>query len=334
MLENADLKVSAFAEILGNPISAQVADGVAAFRKHNADCIIAIGGGAAMDVAKAIALMIHHPGHIFDYEDTSACKPIDQPIPFLVALPTTSGTGSEVGRSSVISDDQTKVKKIIFHPRLLPQLVLADPELTTNLPAPITAATGMDALSHLLESFIAKGFHPICDGIALEGLYLLSRSLEGAVAAAKNPTANPKEALVHRGLMMNASLMGAIAFQKGLGVTHSCAHALSTVCDLHHGLANGIMLPFAMEFNAPAVAARFARVAQVVRSSKDDQNDVTEWLHALKKKIEIPARLRDVKVKKEQIPDLVHYAFIDCCHQSNPRVVTKEDFATLFNAAY
>ena len=179
MLNQAGLSAKVFSDIWGNPVKSQVNDGVDSYKRQRCDGIVAIGGGAALDVAKVIALMIHHPGDLFDYEDGKpGARAVDQAIPFIAALPTTSGTGSEVGRSSVVSDDTTHAKKIIFDPRLLPAKVFADPELTLQLPANITAATGMDALTHLVESYLAKGYHPMCDGIALEGMRLVTKGLK------------------------------------------------------------------------------------------------------------------------------------------------------------
>ncbi|MEZ5143229.1 MAG: iron-containing alcohol dehydrogenase [Acidimicrobiales bacterium] len=206
---------------------------------HDADGIVGVGGGAALDVAKAVGLMATHEGRLFDYEDElPGARPVEDRIPHLVALPTTAGTGSEVGRSAVIADDATHIKKIIFSPHLLAVAVYADPELTVGLPAPITAATGLDALTHNIEAYLAKDYHPICDGIALEGLRLGAANLHRAVA---NPTD-----LEARGGMLMSSMMGAIAFQKGLGLVHSTAHALGTAADLHHGLANGVMIDHAL----------------------------------------------------------------------------------------
>ncbi|MEO5802584.1 MAG: iron-containing alcohol dehydrogenase, partial [Verrucomicrobiota bacterium] len=263
ILSHGKLAVSIFSEVFGNPTQSQVVAGVKIFKTHNADSIIGIGGGAALDVAKAIALMANHPGDLFDYEDGKPdARPIDQPIPFLVALPTTSGTGSEVGRSAVISDDTTHIKKIIFSPRLLAKAVFADPELTLDLPGKITAATGMDALTHCIEAFLAKNYHPLCDGIALEGLRLGAANLEKCVKTPRDIEA--------RGAMMMTSMMGAIAFQKGLGINHSCAHALSAICDLHHGLANAVMMPYALPFNISAVPERFARMATTLELPQKD----------------------------------------------------------------
>lgn len=318
-----NLNPTIFSGVFGNPTQSQVQAGIACFRTSQSQAIVALGGGAAVDVAKAIALMVHHPGELFDYEDgKSNARPVDRDIPYLVALPTTSGTGSEVGRSTVISDDKTKIKKIIFSPRLLPSYVFADPELTVDLPPAMTAATGMDALTHLVESFLAKGFHPMCEGIALEGLGLVARHLKRAVE-------HPRD--IHaRGMMLMASMMGAVAFQKGLGVTHSCAHALSTVCNLHHGLANGIMVPYAMQFNLENHQEKFLRLAHAVGLTSEKPEKFVAWLKDLQTAIGIPGQLKPVGVDRGHLSDLVSVAIKDVCHQSNPRVVTEKDFETLF----
>jgi alcohol dehydrogenase class IV len=320
------LKVAAFSEIWGNPVKSQVTAGVAAFKQHDADSIVGFGGGAALDVAKAIALMATHPGDLFDYEDEKpGARPVDGPIPFWIALPTTSGTGSEVGRSSVVSDDVTHVKKIIFSPKLLAKAVFADPELTLDLPAKITAATGMDALTHCVEAYLAKGFHPICDGIALEGIRLAAESL---VTCVKKPTD-----LHARGLMMMSSMMGAIAFQKGLGLNHSCAHALSTVVDMHHGLANGIMIDYALKHNVPAVPERFRTMATTVGLKDPSGETFLRWLTDLKAQTGIPKKLSEAGVKNEHLERLTTLAFQDVCHLSNPTPCTQEDFRRIYGEA-
>jgi alcohol dehydrogenase class IV len=334
------LAVAVFSGIWGNPVKSQVTAGVEAYRAHNADSIVGLGGGAALDVAKAILLMVNHPGDLFDYEDDKpGALPIDREIPYFLSVPTTAGTGSEVGRSAVVSDDVTHVKKIIFSPRLLAQRVLLDPELTLGLPASVTAATGMDALTHLVEAYLAKGFQPLCDGIALEGIRLVAASLEPAVTFARRIEAGEKELLedpAHleaRGHMLNAAMMGGVAFQKGLGVTHSLAHSLSTVCDLHHGLANGVAIPYAMQFNADASPGRLADLARTVGVQREDATGFIDWLVQLRKAIGIPATLSELGVKREQLNDLVGIAVQDVCHPNNPRAVTESDFRTLFTQA-
>ena len=330
------LDVAVYSDIWGNPVKSQVAGGVAAFRKHRADSIIGLGGGAALDVAKAIALMAVHSGDVLEYAwDHPQVRPIEHELPYFVALPTTAGTGSEVGRSSVISDDATHIKKIIFSPRLLAKAVFADPELTLDLPPAITAATGMDALTHNVESYLSPAYHPLCDGIALEGARIAARSLRTAVREPHN--------LQARSDMLMSSMMGAIAFQKDLGAVHSCAHALSTVADLHHGLANGIMIDHVMRFNLQSATAKMAELAHVVGAGATgalpDANAEAfiDWLAALKRDLGIPATLSGHAAKrpvtKADIPALADVAINDICHQTNPRKCTRADFERIFAEA-
>ncbi len=332
------LEVAVFAEVWGNPTRSQVMNGAAAFRGHKADGVIGIGGGAALDVAKAIALMAHHDGDILEYAwDHPKVRHIARPLPWFVALPTTAGTGSEVGRSAVISDDDTHVKRIVFSPALLARAVFADPELTLDLPPLITAATGMDALTHNVESYLSPAYHPLCDGIALEGARIAARALPTAVKNGHDIAA--------RSDMLMSSMMGAIAFQKDLGAVHSCAHALSTVADLHHGLANGIMIDHVMRFNLSAAADRLAELARVVRAPGGDRGSdearakaFVAWLGELKAGIGIPARLSDYcaarTVTKADIPRLVEVAVADTCHQTNPRPCAPDDFSRIFTGAF
>jgi alcohol dehydrogenase class IV len=331
------VEAAVYAGVAGNPVRAQVTGGVAAYRAHRADSIIGIGGGAALDVAKAIALMVDHPGDVLEYAwDHPNVRPIERELPYFVAVPTTAGTGSEVGRSSVISDDATHVKKVIFAPALLARAVFADPELTIDLPPLITAATGMDALTHNVESYLSPAYHPLCDGIALEGTRIAARSLRTAVKNGHDIAA--------RSDMMMSSMMGAIAFQKDLGAVHSCAHALSTVADLHHGLANGVMIDHVMAFNLSAATQKMAELAHVAGAAGADTGSTEaraaafiDWLAALKRQIGIPAKLSGVSnartVTHADIPALVGIAVADICHQTNPRPCSAADFSALFEAA-
>ena len=331
------LDVAVYSDIWGNPVKSQVDRGAEAYKTHGADAVIGLGGGAALDVAKAIALMATHPGDILEYAwDHPRVRPIAGELPYFVALPTTAGTGSEVGRSAVVSDDTTHVKKIVFSPKLLARCVFADPELTLDLASAITAATGMDALTHNVESYLSPAYHPLCDGVALEGVRIAAHALPLAVRDGKN--------LKARSDMMMSSMMGAIAFQKDLGAVHSCAHALSTVADLHHGLANGIMIDHVMRFNLPAATARMAelgRVAGVVgapaMSTEAGAAAFVDWLVRMKAELGIPATLgahvSKRPVTQADIPALVDVAIHDTCHLTNPRKCTRDDFVQMFAAA-
>jgi hypothetical protein len=319
------LEVKVYAGVFGNPVKKQVDDGAAAFRAHGADCVIGFGGGAALDVAKAVALLAVHEGSILEYAwDHPQVRPIVKPLPYLVALPTTSGTGSEVGRSSVISDDATHVKKVVFNPALLAKVVFADPELTLDLPPAVTAATGMDALTHNVESYLSPAYHPLCDGIALEGARIAAHALEKAVARPKDIAA--------RSDMMMSSMMGAIAFQKDLGAVHSCAHALGTVVDMHHGLANGIMIDHVMRFNLDAAETKMAELARVCGAGPTAESFI-DWLVAIKARIGIPARLGEKGITREHLARLVDIATRDTCHQTNPKPCSAADFESIFSRA-
>ena len=250
-----------FDGVFGNPMASQANAGGAAYRAHRADAVIGFGGGAALDVAKIVGVLGTAGGDALEYAyDHPQVRAIPDDVPYFVALPTTAGTGSEVGRSSVISEDDSHVKRIVFSPKILAKAVFADPELTLDLPASITAATGMDALTHNVESYLSPAYHPLCDGIALEGVRIAARALPIAVRNGRD--------LAARSDMMMASMMGAIAFQKDLGAVHSCAHALSTVADLHHGLANGIMIDHVMRFNRDAATGEDGRARARCRRSR------------------------------------------------------------------
>ena len=326
-----DFDAAVYSDIWGNPVKSQVDRGVAAFKAHRADAVIGFGGGAALDVAKAIALMAVHPGDVLEYAfDHPQGHKIEHELPHFIALPTTAGTGSEVGRASIISDDTTHVKKMLFSAKLLAKAVFADPELTLDLPAHITAATGMDALTHNVESYLSPEYHPLCDGIALEGTRIVARSLRRAVREPHDLDA--------RSDMLMASMMGAIAFQKDLGAVHSCAHALSTVADLHHGLANGIMIDHVMRFNRGAATGKMAELAHVAGVAKHTEEGSAQafidWLVALKRDLAIPLTLSACAAKRPvtraDIPALVDVAIGDVCHRTNPRPCTRADFERIF----
>jgi alcohol dehydrogenase class IV len=323
--EQAGLKPEVYGGVFGNPSASQVMNGATAYRKHKADCVVGVGGGAALDVAKVVGVLATHPGDVIEYAwDHPKVRAITEARPYFIALPTTSGTGSEVGRSSVISEEGSHIKRIVFSPLILARTVYADPELTLGLPPAVTAATGMDALTHNIESYLSPAYHPMCDGIALEGTRIAARSLLTAVREPGNLDA--------RGDMMMASMMGAVAFQKDLGAVHSCAHALGTVCDLHHGLANALMIEPVMTFNYDAVPAKFDELARIVGAGGG--NAFVPWLARLKHQIGIPAGLEAAGVKRAQFDKLVEIALADGCHATNPRPCSADDFRRFFEEAY
>ncbi len=321
-LEAKSISVEVFSDIHKNPVKSDVIKGGDVFKSTNRDCIIGIGGGAAMDVARAIALRINHHRDLFDYDDLiGGDKYVTEDVPYFITIPTTSGTGSEVGRSAIISEDDTHRKRILFSPKLLAKIVFADPLLTMELPGFITAATGMDALTHNMEAFVAKGFHPMADGIALEGITLINESIADVV---NNPS------LESRSKMMIASLMGAVAFQKGLGVVHSLAHPLSSLLDTHHGLANAVNLPYGMRFNIAGFEDKFKRIARAMNLKNETGEAVVEHLFSLNKQMNLPLKLSAIGVKHEHIETLSALAFADFCHPSNPKVVNENDFKKLY----
>ena len=319
------LDVAVFSGVFGNPTCSQAMDGAAAYKAHRADCVIGFGGGAALDVAKVVGIAATHSGDILEYVwDHPQVKAITHELPYFVALPTTSGTGSEVGRSSVVSENDTHLKRVVFSPKILAKCVFADPELTFGLPAHVTAATGMDALTHNIESYLSPAYHPLCDGIALEGTRIAASALLTAVKEPGN--------LQARSDMMMSSMMGAIAFQKDLGAVHSCAHALGAVCDLHHGLANALMIDTVLAWNYEAAPLKFDELAHVCGVASGGKGFVS-WLKQLKVSVGIVGGLSAHGVKPEHLPRLVEIATEDMCHQTNPRPCTAQDFERLFRAA-
>jgi len=321
----APLDAVVFDGVFGNPTCAMVMDGAKAYKLHGADCIIGFGGGAALDVAKVVGVAATHDGDILEYVwDHPQVRPIVHPLPTVVALPTTSGTGSEVGRSSVVSENDTHLKRTVFSPKILPRAVFADPELTLALPPAVTAATGMDALTHNIESYLSPAWHPMCDGIALEGLRIGARALATAVAEPGN--------LQARADMMMSSMMGAVAFQKDLGGVHACAHALGAVCDMHHGLANALMIDTVLAWNFQAVPAKFDELAHAAGLSAGGAAFVP-WLKALKQQIGITGGLAQRGVKPEQLPRLAELAAVDFTNGTNPRPATAADYQRLLQQA-
>ena len=321
-LRTRGFSIEVFSDIHKNPIKSDVLKGGDVFAGTDRDSIIGIGGGAAMDVARAIALRVNHRRDLFDYDDLIGGDIyVTEDVPYFVTVPTTSGTGSEVGRSAIISEDDTHHKRILFSPKLLARIVFADPMLTMELPAFVTAATGMDALTHNLEAYLAKMWHPMCEGIALQGVELIHGAIAKAVL---------RPDLEARSRMMIGSLMGAVAFQKGLGVVHSLAHPMSSLLDTHHGLANAVNLPYGMRFNIAGFEDKFRRIARTMGLAEETGDAVVRRLFDLNQELGLPVRLRDVGVRGEHIETLADLAIADFAHRNNPKPVSREDFKNLY----
>jgi alcohol dehydrogenase class IV len=310
-----------FADTRSNPTEANVEAAAATFVEHACDCVIGLGGGSAIDVAKIVRVRVKRPTwHLGDplsaQDDPGALAPF-------IAIPTTAGTGSEVGRSSVITIDSQK--RVIFHPALLARLVILDPELTVELPPKLTAATGADALTHCIESFTSPAFHPLCDGVALEGIHLIADALPRAVARPDDLDA--------RGKMLVAATMGGIAFQKDLGAAHSLAHPLSAICGLHHGLANALVLPTVMKFNAARKPGLYVRVGEAMGLYPSSDARAIDAVESLLREIGIMPGLRACGVLESQLKPLSDQALADDCHRTNPVPVTRDDLYRLYEEA-
>ncbi len=310
-----------FSNVEPNPTEQNVLDGVACYHQNRCNGIIGLGGGSPIDAAKAIRLKVTHELPLAQYDDLlDGARHISANVPPFIAIATTSGTGSEVSRSTVITIAETNRKTVIFSPHLIPTLAIGDPELTLDLPRGLTAGTGMDAFTHNVEAYISKGYHPICDAVAIAGARLVWENLPRVLD-------NPRD-LEARSHMMMASMMGAIAFQKGLGATHSLAHPLSSECRMHHGTANAVMLPFVLEFNRPAVEQRLQDLA-----AQFGGGDIAARVRELNERAGIAPRLRDYGVTEASLPALAGKAIQDGCHQLNPRPCTREDLLDLYRAA-
>lgn len=320
IVEAAGIPAAVFDKVAANPVEENVTDGVAAYKAHGADCIISVGGGAPLDVGKLIALRTTHDRPMVDYDDaTGGDQFITANVPPIITVPTTAGTGSEVGRSGVLTLAANGRKTVIFSPHFLAKAAILDPELTASMPPRITAATGFDALTHCLEAYVALGDHPMADGIAKEGLELCAKHLVRA-------TENGKD-LDARGGMMKAAMMGAVAFQKGLGACHSLAHPLSSEKDMHHGLANALCLPAVVEYNEAVVPEKLERVRRIF---DENAKSLADALRSLRDKLGLPSGLAKEGITNADIPKLSAKAFEDACHRSNPKPTTMADLAALY----
>jgi hypothetical protein len=326
-LTSAGLPHGLFAQVQGNPVGRNVDDGVAVYRSGGHDGVIAIGGGSGLDVGKAIAFMSGQNRPLWDFEDVGDWWTRADPagIAPIIAVPTTAGTGSEVGRASVVVKEDVHEKKIIFHPKMLPLVVIADPELTVGLPPHITAATGIDAFVHCFEAYCAPGFHPMADGIALEGMRLVKDYLPRAVA-----NGHDIEARAH---MLAAASMGATAFQKGLGAVHSISHPVGAFYDTHHGLTNAVVLPYVMQFNRPAIAAKMPLLARTLGLGEGGYDAVLAWVLRLRETLGIPHALSALGVPGDQAERIGEHAQRDPSTGSNPRATTPAIMTALLRAA-
>jgi alcohol dehydrogenase class IV len=325
-LSKSGLTCLSFSGIDKNPVKKNVLSGVASYHDQKADCIVGLGGGASMDVARAIALKAYHDRDLFDFDDAlGGDKYVTNEVPYFITIPTTSGTGSEVGRSTVISEDESHQKRVLFSPRLMAKIVFADPLLTMELPRSVTAATGMDALTHNIEAYLSKGFSPLCDGVAIEGIKLIHESL---IKAATTPC------LESRSKMQMAALMGATSFQKGLGVVHSTAHPLSTVFDTHHGLANAVMLPYGVKFNEDVSKERIEFLCRVLDLGEVSIKSFIDWIINLNKSLGLPLNLTELGVDSSKMDSLCDLALRDVCHLCNPKEVSLGDFRNIYTNAF
>jgi alcohol dehydrogenase class IV len=331
VLEEAKVAYHLFADAEANPSGANVEAGAAAYRAGGCDGVIGIGGGSPLDVAKGVRLLATHPLPLAQYDDArDGWRLVTANLPPCLCIPTTAGTGSEVGRSFVVTLPETGRKTVIFAPPLMPSVAVCDPELTYGLPPGITAWTGMDALTHNLEAYLARGFHPIADAMAKKGLEICGRYLVRAVKNGKDEEA--------RAQMMIAAITGAAAFQKGLGAAHALAHALTPMCGVHHGLANAIVLPQVMEFNLSAAPERLAEVAVALGETAGDEpatlaRHAVARVRTLCRETGIPRGLREVGVKEELVPKIAEKAFEDASHQGNPRPCTVADLEAICRAS-
>ena len=316
--------LSVFSNFSGNPFGKNITEGVKLYNKHKCDGVIAFGGGSALDVGKGIAFMCGQTRPLWDFEDVGDYwkRADESKISPIIAIPTTAGTGSETGRASAIVNEETGVKKIIFHPKFMPTIVILDPLLTIDLPPRITAATGMDALAHNLEAFCAPGFHPMADGIALEGMRLIKNSLSLAVKDGKNIKA--------RADMLAAASMGSTAFQKGLGAIHSLSHPVNAQFNIHHGLSNAIFMPYVLTFNKNEISERIISICDYLGLEKSFDSFI-KWVMDLREEFNIPHKLSDVIDEgKIDLDKLSKMAFDDPSTGGNPKRLTKEDMKTMY----
>ena len=324
-LKQNSFEVILYSNVIGNPTGTNVNEGVGIYRKNNCDGVIAIGGGSGLDVGKAVAFMSGQDLPIWDFEDVGDNwkKAKSNSIAPIIAVPTTAGTGSETGRASVILNEDTGVKKIIFHPKFLPSIVILDPLLTKSLPPDITAATGMDALAHNLEAYCAPGYHPMADGIALEGIRIINNWLLAAVEDGSNIEARMN--------MLTAASMGSTAFQKGLGAIHSLSHPVNALNNIHHGLSNAIFMPYVLTFNKNVIEKKIIKICEYLEFQNKTFDGFLNWTLNLRKRLNIPHKLTDViQEDKIDIDRLSKMAIDDPSTSGNPKKLSLEDMKIMY----
>ena len=324
-LKQNSFEVILYSNVVGNPTGTNVNEGVGIYRKNNCDGVIAFGGGSGLDVGKAVAFMSGQDLPIWDFEDVGDNwkKANSNSIAPIIAVPTTAGTGSETGRASVILNEDTGIKKIIFHPKFLPSIVILDPLLTKSLPPDITAATGMDALAHNLEAYCAPGYHPMADGIALEGIRIINNWLLAAVEDGSNIEARMN--------MLTAASMGSTAFQKGLGAIHSLSHPVNALNNIHHGLSNAIFMPYVLTFNKNVIEKKIVKICEYLEFQNKTFDEFLNWTLNLRKKLKIPHKLADViEPDKIDIDRLSKMALDDPSTSGNPKKLSLEDMKIMY----
>ncbi len=326
-VREAEIPISIFSDVKGNPVESNLTAGVVAFKQGGHDGVVAVGGGSALDVGKCVAFMVAQSRPVFDFEDTGDqwTRANTDGVAPIIAVPTTAGTGSEVGRASVITREDTHEKKIIFHPLMMPKVAVEDPELAVGLPPFLTMATGMDALAHCFEAYCVKAFHPLADGVALEGIRIVDTYLPRAVADGSD--------LEARAYMFAAASMGATAFQKGLGAIHSVSHPIGARYDTHHGLTNGVIFPYVMVCNRKAIADKIPHIARALDLPGRDFDTVLNWVMTLRKNLGVPHTLAELGVKEADAETIAKDAVKDPTAGTNPRSLTEAEFEQLTLAA-
>ena len=326
-VREAGIPISIFSDVKGNPVESNLTAGVVAFKQGGHDGVVAVGGGSALDVGKCVAFMVAQSRPVFDFEDIGDwwTRANTDGVAPIIAVPTTAGTGSEVGRASVITREDTHEKKIIFHPLMMPKVAVEDPELAVGLPPFLTMATGMDALAHCFEAYCVKAFHPLADGVALEGIKIVDTYLPRAVADGSD--------LEARAYMFAAASMGATAFQKGLGAIHSVSHPIGARYDTHHGLTNGVIFPYVMVCNRKAIADKIPHIARALDLPGRDFDTVLNWVMTLRKNLGVPHTLAELGVKEADAETIAKDAVKDPTAGTNPRSLTEAEFEQLTLAA-